>query len=735
MRRRLALAAIAAAAVYAITAPGASAGTVTKTLNFPLSGSSSTNIFNQSFSCCDINIGDPIDYSGNIHGSLSLDMATALNAPTHNDLTYTDTNLRQGRTLDLKNTFNKDAGSMNVNYTLGVDLNVYGLDFNPTKSAGDTLPCGVPLLADSCSHAADIPIASFTILDVGVAYAEVNVDAQITTTAHISGDGVSTQRTMSSSGVPLLGPDTLTFTSSPQAKDESTHLSCSVPAGEQVNYAMGDESSHVNGNVDEGVGIAVGGDVKARDPFGPDFTLFSIGPFGFNLFTLPAITFNQINLGAPAQNVDLGVLQKNNIPPQISGPIISSGTMKEGDDTTFHVNATSPCGKDSLDYKWEFSNPNSIEPMVAYGETAHIVFPDNGIYEGRVIVTDPTGLSTTKDLDPVTITNANPSVNTPSTAAAEWGDVIKYHADAVDRGSADQSSLSYSWSFGDGSTARGQDVKHVFGAPGVYAGSVAANDKDGGAGTAAFATSIAKRATKLVYTGSTAALTNTSPTLSATLVDDHGQPVNGGSVSFSLGAQSVGMLANSAGLVSLAVPLNQIGDANYPLTAIYLGDSKYLGSADGATFRINKRKTSTAYVGDLLGNPNKLVVLAAKVTDELGQPEVGAAVTFTVGSQTASAVTDSTGLASAPLTLNQNPGTYVLNVTTAANGFYLGSASGPLTFKIPSGNGVLSAIAASLSATPASGGSAKAIRRLVKIQALKKIRTHHRVTHKARKRT
>ena len=197
-----------------LTAAPASGAPVTKTLNFPLSGNNTTSIFNEPFACCqidfDVDIGvDTISVHDNIHGSLSLDLKTSMNAPSHNDLNFTDTNLRQGRTLDLTNKFTNDSGSFAVKYTLGYDLSLYGFHFGDSVSEDDTLPdCSLPLLTDSCSHTKDIKLFDFTLIDLGFAWFDVNVVAPITTTADINGDGVTSHRTMTVAGADVLSPGT-----------------------------------------------------------------------------------------------------------------------------------------------------------------------------------------------------------------------------------------------------------------------------------------------------------------------------------------------------------------------------------------------------------------------------------------------------------------------------------------------------------------------------------------------
>ena len=110
------------------------------------------------------------------------------NAGTHNDLTFTDTNLRQGSTLDLTNTFTRDSQSLGVDYTLSGDLNVFGFDLAYNHTEGDVIAnCGLPLTTDSCSDTKNITLFSFTPIDIGVAYLQVSFDANITTSANING--------------------------------------------------------------------------------------------------------------------------------------------------------------------------------------------------------------------------------------------------------------------------------------------------------------------------------------------------------------------------------------------------------------------------------------------------------------------------------------------------------------------------------------------------------------------
>lgn len=487
---RIAVAICAAVAAVMLSSGTAFGATVTKTLNFPLSGNSTTNIFNEPFSCCHIVVGDPLDIDTDIHGGIALDMKTTGNAGTHNDLTFTDTNLRQGSTLDLTNTFTRDSQSLGVDYTLSGELDVFGFDLTYNHTEGDVIAnCGLPLLADSCSDAKNITLFSFTPIDIGVAYLQVSFDANITTSASLSGDGVTSHRTLTAGGGDVVPPTDLTFTSTPQAKDETAPLSCNVPAGQPVNYAMGAESSHVNGSVAEGFGVSVQGDAFVRDiPPLPDIHLFTVGPFSLpNLFSLPPVTFNTITLGAPAQNVDLGTLLPNLTPPTVATDIPTNGT--EGNPIQLGVTGTGPggslsnCGTAGLTFDWTFDDGGT-----ATGQNPQHTFAEEGTHTGTVVVTDPTGLSTTLPFTvpvadaPLTLTCATP----PVSLQAFSGTVADLHdgnpaaplsdfTATIDWGDSSTSSGAVSGSGGDYTVAG----THTYASTGYYDVSVHVDDVGG----------------------------------------------------------------------------------------------------------------------------------------------------------------------------------------------------------------------------------------------------------------
>ena len=401
--------AIGAAIVAVLLSTGTAFGApVTKTLNFPLSGNSSTNIFNESFSCCHIVVGDPLDIDTDIHGGIALDMATTANAGTHNDLTFTDTNLRQGSTLDLTNTFTRDSQSLGVDYTLSGELSVFGFDLNYSHTEGDTVAnCGLPLLTEGCSDTKSITLFSFTPIDIGV---------------------------------------------------------------------------------------AVQGDAYIRDvPPLPDIHLFTVGPFDIpNVFTLSPVTFNTISLSAPAQNVDLGNLLPNETAPTVGMDTIpTDGT--EGNPIQLGVTGTgpggslSPCGTDGLTFDWTFDDGGT-----ASGLSVQHTFAEEGTHTGHVVVTDPTGLSTTLDFTvpvadaPLTLSCAT----SPVSPQAFNGQVANLHDGNP---AAPLSDFTATIHWGDGSTSSGTvgggggDYSiagaHTYASTGYYDVSVHVDDEGGSSAT------------------------------------------------------------------------------------------------------------------------------------------------------------------------------------------------------------------------------------------------------------
>jgi hypothetical protein len=231
------------------------------------------------------------------------------------------------------------------------------------------------------------------------------------------------------------------------------------------------------------------------------------------------------------------------------------------------------------------------------------------------------------------------------------------------------------WKFSDGGTEYGTSVHKAFADDGTYSGNVTATDARGNKTVKNF----------------TVDVTNQDPSANAGLgtITDWGRPV-----AFDGQATDPG----SADLASLGYTWD-FGDGTPSATGSKTASHSYAtpgmysatltvtdkdGGSDDASRAVvvTKRDATLVYTGATSGLPKKAVVLSATLSDEYGQPVVGRKVTFTVGSQTISAWTSSSGVASISLKLNQKVGTYDVSATFLADSHYFGSTTETQPFKI-----------------------------------------------------
>jgi len=115
----------------------------------------------------------------------------------------------------------------------------------------------------------------------------------------------------------------------------------------------------------------------------------------------------------------------------------------------------------------------------------------------------------------------------------------------------------------------------------------------------------------------------------------------------------------------------------HTVSASYAGSSLYDGDTSAsAPFAVSSMASSITYTGGLKGAPNKATAVSATVVDALGRPLGGYTVTFVIGSQSKTAVTNASGVAATTITLTQKPGFYPLTASWAGDpGKYLGAST------------------------------------------------------------
>jgi PKD repeat protein len=371
--------------------------------------------------------------------------------------------------------------------------------------------------------------------------------------------------------------------------------------------------------------------------------------------------------------VDMGTIKANNIAPTLGA--VSAPDGVEGTPIQFSTSAAGPCA-DGATYSWDFGDGSGP----GHTATPQHKYADNGVYTGQVVVTDTTGLTDTKDFT-VHVSNAAPDVTVVPGApvTVPWGKPLTLKAQAVDPGSADQSTLTYDWDFADGDSIDngGPSETHSWASVGDRLPTVNVCDKDGACTLKTFTVHVRSHATTLSYTGPQAGSFSGTSTLTASLQDEFGAPLNNAPVVFSVDGSPVGTATtNASGQASLDHVVTKTA-GSHTVSAAYAGSTLYDAAGTGSMpFVVSPMATKITYTGGLSGAPNKATAVSAKVVDALGRPLSGYVVTFVIGNQSKTATTNSNGVAATTLTLNQKPGFYPLTASWAGDpGKYLGDST------------------------------------------------------------
>lgn len=274
-----------------------------------------------------------------------------------------------------------------------------------------------------------------------------------------------------------------------------------------------------------------------------------------------------------------------------------------------------------------------------------------------------------------------PVVNAGPSVGGAWGQPITLNGSAVAGGTSEQPYLTFSWDFGDGSPSAsgGASVSHSYSQPGTYTATLQSCDPLGNCGSASAAVTVRKRNVTAAYLGATTGTFDTPATLSASLTDEFGQAVSGRTVTFKVGSTTVGTSTTGpTGMASLGYTPG-LPAGPYATEVSFAGDGLYAAASASGSITIVPTATSVTYTGALSGLPNKTVTLSATLKDASGTALSGKIITFALGSQTVTAPTDPTGVATTTLQLGQKNGTYSLTATYAPTGSdsgdYIGSAA------------------------------------------------------------
>lgn len=474
---------------------------------------------------------------------------------------------------------------------------------------------------------------------------------QFSSTVDIGDLQAQTRRTATSDGAHVT--PAVYLTPQPAARTDEIAIDCAVPAGGQLRYEMGDVVAGRELSVTTVTlpSIHIANPVTPLPPF-----------FPYQLITAVPVEMGTeaagLNVTGDGGTLDLGVIAANNVAPTLTVAPAFAGV--EGTEISFAASAVGPCA-DGGSYAWRFSDGTR-----EFGATPSKKFTDSGSFTGMVTFTDSNGLMDSATFT-VSVGNVAPRVTVvPSATVFAWGRDITLAAQAVDPGSDDQSTLTYAWAFGDGTEVSdgGPSETHRWSTPGSYPVSVRVCDKDGNCTLISLTVTVTARATTTAYTGDNAVDHSAAARLAGSVVDEFGHPVNGASVAFTLDGAAAGTASTGADGTASRTQRVDLPAGDHTVAAAFAGTPLYVasGSVD-ETLRVDAMATQLTYTGSLTGKPNKALPVSAKLTDALGRPLPGQHVSFQVGSQSTSGVTNAQGVATGSIKLKQKPGTYQVAVS------------------------------------------------------------------------
>ena len=608
-------------------------------------------------------------FSGSVTASASLDWSQAAAV----SIAWDPDDVRQGRHLDPSDDYGRTApGTMSVTYSVSgsgsVDassegLGTLSLSFGPLSiTASGTCDLKTSGGSYSCHlESSDVELFDLGSAAVGTPYLHGKMVSDVTVTP----DQLATLRTASAGGQ-TLGTDNLQLPE--DAVVDPLLVSCEAGTGDHLDYALGAFSAtpglHIVSGVELEAGVIIPNPVTVVP--GIYVELWSD--------TFPVATTDMdVTMSGDGGSIDMGAIQANNIAPTLGA--VSAPDGVEGTPIQFSTSASGPCAAGGT-YTWDWGDGTGA----GHTATPKHTYADNGYYTGQVVFTDSTGLTDAKDFA-LDVSNAAPDVTVVPGApvTVPWGKQLTLKAQAVDPGAADQSTLTYDWDFADGDAVDngGPSETHSWATVGDRNPTVNVCDKDGACTLKTFSVHVRSHATTLSYTGPQAADFSSTSTLTASLVDEFGTAINNAPVEFYVDGSSVGTASTDAsGHASLAYVVTRTA-GSHTVSASYAGSALFDADTSATDpFAVAAMASKITYTGGLKGAPNKPTAVSAKVVDALGRPLAGYTVTFVIGTQSKTAVTDANGVAATTITLSQKPGFYPLTASWAGDpGKYLGDST------------------------------------------------------------
>jgi PKD repeat protein len=345
---------------------------------------------------------------------------------------------------------------------------------------------------------------------------------------------------------------------------------------------------------------------------------------------------------------------------------------------TFSVPCTAAVGASvayALDpYHWTPPTAAAQQPVIQIG----LMDPILGLAELPAIVNIPfgpeidttpafdlTGPGQTTSVGSVLANNVKPTISPFGTFSGSEGAPVQFSATT----SSQCPISSYDWQFSDGGEEFGPSPQHIFADDGVYSGQLTVTDVTGLTATQDFTVDISNVAPSVDAGPAKTSLWGLPVAFHANGSDP--SPIDNASLLYSW---DFGDPASPVGAVGQDVAHTYANPGLYTATVTVTDLDGATGTATVAV-TVTTRATTAAYTGPLMSLPAKVVTLTGSLSDELGQPVAGRTVTFTLGTQTITAVTSASGVATASLKLTQKQGTYPVSMTFTGDALYQPAAS------------------------------------------------------------
>lgn len=346
----------------------------------------------------------------------------------------------------------------------------------------------------------------------------------------------------------------------------------------------------------------------------------------------------------------------------------------EGGSLTLDGSASIDPDGDSLTYAWDLDSDGTAD-VWGMQPTGVWWYDDR---EGVVALTVSDGRTSATDAALVTVHNVAPTADAGPDRTVFWGDEVTFVGSYVDPGANDL--VTGGWMLGDGASADGLSATHVFADPGTYAATLAVRDKDGGIGADDAAITVERRPARLSYSGDLVGEYSDDAHVSASLVDENGASIAGRPAIFTVGEQSISAVTDILGQASADITLNQPAGEK-ALAVTFDGDAYYRPTSWSGALEVRKEFTALAYLGDAITQRYQTATLKAQLSEAdasvggLGGKEVVFTISDGMNVQTATAVTDTDGLATSSVKVTNPPGMYGVIASFAGDDFYQSSQS------------------------------------------------------------